>query len=156
LLTDLAGHAEEERAIGAERFPYRLLNRRMAHVVNSSYNVRVATGHPGLNPAFLCVADLAALAIAAGEEIEIESPHGTIRAVADVDEGLRRGTVSMSFGFGDGTSSDDHVRTVGSSVARLLSTRDGYDAYSGQPRVSALPVRIEAVVAASPALIKEA
>jgi anaerobic selenocysteine-containing dehydrogenase len=143
-LTDLAGRAEGWPPV-ADRFPFRLLNRRMAHVVNSSYNARVATGHPGPNHAYLCSADLAELTITAGEEIDIESPHGSIRAVAAVDDGLRRGAVSMSFGFGDGTENDEHVRVVGSSVARLLSTRDGYDPYSGQPRMSALPVRIGSI-----------
>ena len=55
-------------------YPFRLLCRRMAHVVNSSYNARVAGGHPGPNPAFMNSADLTDLGVAKGEEIEIESP----------------------------------------------------------------------------------
>jgi anaerobic selenocysteine-containing dehydrogenase len=118
----------------------------MAHVVNSSYNARIAAGHPGPNPAFMNSADLMTLGLVKGQEIEIESVHGKIVALADVDNGLRDGSVSMSFGFG-GARDDDHrhVHSVGSSVARLLSTRDYFDRYSGQPRMSSLPIRIRAV-----------
>ena len=107
LLADLAAHAQRDTqgdtqgdAGKDDPYPFRLLCRRMAHVVNSSYNARVAGGHPGPNPAFMNSADLMALGLVKGEEIEIESPHGAIVALADVDDGLRSGSVSMSFGFG--------------------------------------------------------
>ena len=55
-------------------------------------------------------------------------------ALADVDDGLRAGSVSMSFGFGGARDADHRdIRSVASSVARLLSTRDYFDPYSGQP-----------------------
>ena len=169
MLADLAPHAPDApdaqagaAAVGpAGEYPFRLLCRRMAHVVNSSYNARVAGGHPGPNPAFMNSTDLAALGLAKGDLVEIESAHGAIVAVADVDHGLRAGAVSMSFGFGparddgpagddapDGPADDAHaadrreVRSVGSSVARLLSTSDYYDPYSGQPRMSSVPIRV--------------
>ena len=65
-------------------------------------------------------------------------------ALADVDNGLGQ-LVSMSFGFG-GARDVGHrdVRSVGSSVARLLSTRDYFDPYSGQPRMSSVPIRVRA------------
>jgi anaerobic selenocysteine-containing dehydrogenase len=145
LMADLAAHASGSAGASAD-YPFRLLCRRMPHVVNSSYNSRVAGGHPGPNPAFMNPADLAALGLAKGAEIEIESAHGAIVALADVDPGLRPGSVSMSFGFG-GARDRDHrdLRAVGSSVARLLSTRDYFDPYSGQPRMSSVPIRIRAV-----------
>jgi anaerobic selenocysteine-containing dehydrogenase len=146
MLADLAVHARPDTNAGrGDPYPFRLLCRRMAHVVNSSYNARVAGGHPGPNPAFMNSADLTALGLVKGAEIEIESAHGTIVALADVDDGLRVGSVSMSFAFG-GARDDDHrdIRSVGSSVARLLSTRDYFDPYSGQPRMSSVPIRIRA------------
>ena len=144
MLRDLAEYAGAHTA-DDPAYPFRLLNRRMAHVVNSSYNARVAARHPAVNPAFLNAADLAALELAKGDEVELESPNGTIRAIVDVDNGLRPGTVSMSFGFGGTPEQDDQVRRIGSSVARLLSTTDFYDPYSGQPRMSNVPVRIRAI-----------
>jgi anaerobic selenocysteine-containing dehydrogenase len=147
LLADLAVHASADADADGrgDPYPFRLLCRRMAHVVNSSYNARVAGGHPGPNPAFMNSADLTSLGLVKGAEIEIESAHGTIVALADVDDGLRVGSVSMSFAFG-GARDDDHrdIRSVGSSVARLLSTRDYFDPYSGQPRMSSVPIRIRA------------
>jgi anaerobic selenocysteine-containing dehydrogenase len=147
LLADLAVHASPDADADGrgDPYPFRLLCRRMAHVVNSSYNARVAGGHPGPNPAFMNSADLTALGLVKGAEIEIESAHGTIVALADVDDGLRVGSVSMSFGFGGARDADHRdIRSVGSSVARLLSTRDYFDPYSGQPRMSSVPIRIRA------------
>jgi anaerobic selenocysteine-containing dehydrogenase len=123
-------------------YPFRLLNRRMAHVVNSSYNSRAIGAHPGFNPAFLNPADLTELGLEVGDIVDIASAHGAITAVVDEEGGLRRGTVSISFGFG-GRPTDDHlVRSIGSSVARLLSASDDPDPYSGQPLMSNVPVRI--------------
>jgi anaerobic selenocysteine-containing dehydrogenase len=117
----------------------------MMHVVNSAYNARGAAGHPNVNPAFLNATDLAALGLAKGDEVEIESPHGVIRSIVDVDDELRNGTVSIMFGFGGPPEDDVRVREIGSSVARLLSTTDFYDPYSGQPLMSNVPIRIRAV-----------
>jgi anaerobic selenocysteine-containing dehydrogenase len=144
LLTDLSVHADAGG--GDDPYPFRLLCRRLAHVVNSSYNSRVAGGRPGTNPALLNSADITALGLVKGQEIEIESAHGKIVALVDVDDGLRDGSVSMAFGFGAARDDDQRrIHTIGSSVARLLSTRDYFDPYSGQPRMSSLPVRIRAV-----------
>jgi anaerobic selenocysteine-containing dehydrogenase len=147
LLADLKAHARAgaDAGDGGDAYPFRLLCRRLPHVVNSSYNSRVAGGHPGTNPAFLNSADLTALGLVKGQEIEIESAYGKIVALVDADDGLRDGSASMGFGFG-GARDDDHrdIHTVGSSIARLLSTRDYFDPYSGQPRMSAIPVRIRA------------
>jgi anaerobic selenocysteine-containing dehydrogenase len=151
LLVDLAVHGQCDADGQGDPYPFRLLCRRMAHVVNSSYNARVAAGRPGPNPAFMNSADLMTLGLVKGQEIEIESVHGKIVALADVDNGLRDGSVSMSFGFG-GARDDDHrhIHSVGSSVARLLSTRDYFDPYSGQPRMSSIPIRIRAVTRVRP------
>jgi anaerobic selenocysteine-containing dehydrogenase len=123
-------------------YPFRLLNRRMAHVVNSSYNARVIGGHPGFNPAFLNPADLTELGLEVGDIVHITSAHGAIAAVVAEDGGLRRRTVSISFGFGGRSTDDRLVRSIGSSVARLLSTSDNPDPYSGQPLMSNVPVKI--------------
>jgi anaerobic selenocysteine-containing dehydrogenase len=145
MLTDLVVHADGDADEQADPYPFRLLCRRMPHVVNSSYNARVAAGRPGPNPAFMNSTDLMTLGLVKGQEIEIESAHGTIVTLADVDNGLRHGSVSMMFGFG-GARDDAHrnIDSVGSSVARLLSTGDYFDRYSGQPRMSSVPIRIRA------------
>jgi anaerobic selenocysteine-containing dehydrogenase len=146
LLADLTAHRHADVDGQGDPYPFRLLCRRLVHVVNSSYNSRVAAGHPGTNPAFMNSADMTALGLVKGQEIEIESANGKIVALADVDDGLRDGSVSMGFGFGGARDADHrHIHSVGSSVARLLSTRDYFDPYSGQPRMSSVPIRIRAV-----------
>jgi anaerobic selenocysteine-containing dehydrogenase len=144
MMRDLGAHVPSTEAPD-DSYPFRLINRRMMHVVNSSYNARGVAGRPRVNPAFLNAIDLAALDLAKGDEVEIESPHGVIRAIVDVDRDLRDGTVSIMFGFGGPPEDDDRVREIGSNVNRLLSTTNFYDPYSGQPLMSNVPIRIRAV-----------
>jgi hypothetical protein len=51
-------------------------------------------------------------------------------AIAGRDDSVREGTVSISHAFED------------SNPARLVATDEVYDAYSGQPRMSNIPVSI--------------
>ncbi|MGE3621632.1 MAG: molybdopterin-dependent oxidoreductase [Acidimicrobiia bacterium] len=125
---------------GGDDLPYRLIVRRMMHVVNSSYNTGAV--HGGRNPAFLHPDDLAELGIGAGDEVELRSAHDAVPATVGSDPTLRRGTVSMSFGFGGDPESDDRVREIGSSAARLLRDDVAFDRYSGQPRMSGVPVAV--------------
>ncbi|QRP42937.1 molybdopterin-dependent oxidoreductase [Amycolatopsis sp. FDAARGOS 1241] len=145
MLRDLAAHAPTSDEPADTTYPFRLINRRLMHVVNSSYNAHCADGYPPVNSAFLSANDFAALDLAKGDEVAIESAHGVIRAIVDVDRDLREGTVSMAFGFGGTPLDDARVREIGSSVARLLSTTDFFDPYSGQPLMSNVPIRIRAV-----------
>ena len=151
MLADLATVAGEPAATSA--YPFRLLNRRMMHVVNSSYNERAVTGHRSYNPAFMHPDDLRRVGVAPGEAVLLCSVHAELEAVVDADPSLREGTVSMSFGFGHPSGGD--VRRFGSNVARLLSTRDHPDPYSGQPRMSNIPIQVrpvEATAGAEPRL----
>jgi anaerobic selenocysteine-containing dehydrogenase len=113
----------------------------LPHVVNSSYNARAAAGHSG-NAAFVHPDDLAEITLTPGDLVEIESAHAAVTAVVAADPTLRRGTVSMSFGFGSPPGEDHLARTHGASAARLLSTREDPDPFSGQPTMSSVPVAI--------------
>jgi hypothetical protein len=64
--------------------------------------------------------------------------------VAGKDDSVREGTVSMSHAYGDLPGADDDVRSLGSNPGRLVANDDFYDPYSGQPRVSNIPVSISA------------
>jgi anaerobic selenocysteine-containing dehydrogenase len=139
MIADLARAAEPSPGDDAT-YPFRLLNRRMMHVVNSSYNERALTGHRSYNPAFLHPDDLAALGLRPGDAVLIRSAHSEVGVIVEADGGLRPGTVSISFGFGH--ASGGSVQDFGSNVARLLSTLDLPDPYSGQPRMSNVPVQI--------------
>jgi anaerobic selenocysteine-containing dehydrogenase len=125
-----------------EAYPFRMLNRRLAHVVNSSYNSQAVSGKRAYNPAYFHPDDLTSLGVAPGEQIVLRTRRSNIPAIAEVDDGLRPGTISISFGFGGRPATDDLVRSKGSNIARLLRSNDGTDPYSVQPRMSNIPVAV--------------
>jgi anaerobic selenocysteine-containing dehydrogenase len=85
---------------------------------------------------------LAAHGVAPGEIVELRSAHGTIPVIVAADAGLRRGLVSMMFGYGGPPERDGEVATLGSSVNRLTSSDELFDRYTGQPRMSNVPVAL--------------
>ena len=127
-----------------EAFPLRLLARRMAHVMNSP-SPAAPPGKPAHNPAGFHPDDLAALGIEAGTLVEIRSSRASVVAVADSDPTMRPGTVSMTHSFGDLPGQDDDVRRHGTSVGRLIADDVAFDPYSGQPRMSNIPIRVAAL-----------
>jgi anaerobic selenocysteine-containing dehydrogenase len=129
-------------APGDASFAFRLLCRRTNHVYNSSCNFEVTNRGVYYNPAYLHPADLTKLGIAEGSIITITSSLSSIKAIAASDPDLRRGVVSMSFGFGPESDTGDLKRT-GSSPNRLIPANEVFDPYTGQPRMSNLPVSVE-------------
>ena len=147
MMGDLARIAADGAARGADddAYPFRLLCRRQMHVFNSSCNVPATNRGRPYNPAFVHSADLDELGLAPGDLVEIRSALAAIVAVAEADDTLRRGSVSMMFGFGGPPDVDGDVRRIGSSPSRLVSDDDVYDRYMGQPRMSNVPVRLRAL-----------
>jgi anaerobic selenocysteine-containing dehydrogenase len=88
--------------------------------------------------------DLAALGLSDGDTIRIASRYGEIPAIVEAEDGIRRGVISMSHCFG-GTDPDSpsDVREAGANTGLLASVEHEYDPYSGIPRMSAIPVRID-------------
>ncbi len=124
-------------------FPFRLIVRRMRHVYNSIMH-HPATGGTAHNPAFMHPSDLAMLGLKSGDTVEIRSAHGSIRGIVEADDGLRRGLLSMAHCFGGAMDEDEDPRGKGSPTSRLLNVDDDFERYSGQPRMSNVPVRIRA------------
>jgi anaerobic selenocysteine-containing dehydrogenase len=125
-----------------ERFPFRLLCRRERHVYNSSCNVAANNRGRGYNPAFIHPLDLEALGLRSGDSVWIESDLAGIPAIVESDETLRQGMVSIAFGFGGHPNLDDQFAQIGSSTNRLVRDDGVFDAYTGQPQMSNIPVRI--------------
>ena len=115
----------------------------MMHVYNSSYNIPTTHRGRAYNPLFVHPDDLARIGVASAELVEVRSAAGSLRAIACADESMRPGCVSMSHAFGP-VADDEDVSTVGSSVSSLLGFDLGFDRYSGQPRMSGIPVDIRA------------
>ena len=130
--------------------PLRLVPRRSNFFVNSSGRSlpSLTRGRPW-NPAHMHPEDLAALGIASGELVRIHSPHDAVLAVAEADDTLRRGVVSMTHAFGANPSEPEDPHGFGTPLGRLLRLDDSYDPISGIPRMGALPVAVERVATAA-------
>ena len=147
--TELAALAREpgvrDEVADGTGFSHLLAVRRVRDVQNTMYRhldaIRKRMPH---NPLWIHPDDLAALGVAAGERLAIESAHGRIEAVAEADATLRRGVVSITHGWGGlpgGADAGSDSRGV--NVNRLTSTRADLDPINAMPRLTALPVRVQ-------------
>lgn len=128
---------------------FRLIVRRMMHVYNTSWIGALPDSARPYNPAFMNPADLTELGVEEGALLNICSSKDSIDAIAMADPTLRRGLVSMSFGFGQLPDSETPYPDMGSNTARLLSDDEIWDKYSGQPLMTNVRVDIR------PALSKQ-
>jgi anaerobic selenocysteine-containing dehydrogenase len=134
-------------APGHERlqaYPFRLISRRTHGVMNSTgrNNARQMRGQ-GTNPAYMHPLDLRSLGLAPGDEVRIRSQYGEIPAIVAAEDAVKRGVISMSHCFGTDPDRPGDVRTLGSNTGLLSSVEHDYDRFSGIPRMSAIPVRVE-------------
>ncbi len=151
MMEELGEIAAEPAPRDATR-PYLLTCRRLMDVHNSAgRDIEKLVRKYRYNPAFMHPDDLEDLGIAPGDVIEIESDHAAILGIAEAEANLRRGIVSMPHAFGDAPTeeNDGRVREIGSNTGRLTSVERDYDPYSGIPRMSSIPVRIERHATAS-------
>ena len=96
------------------------------------------------NAAYINPDDLSDLGIAGGERIGITSAHGRIDAIAEADDSLRRGIVSMSHGWGGLPDDDQDITEKGVSVNLLVSGKlSDLDPINGMAVMTGVPVRIE-------------
>jgi len=127
-------------------YPLRLISRRMMTAYNSSArDLPALRAKWAYNPAFMHPAELERRGLAPGDVIEIHSDHARILGVVEADPTVREGLVSMSHSFGDTPEQDGDVRAIGSNTGRLTSVERDYDRFSGLPRMSNIPVRVERV-----------
>jgi anaerobic selenocysteine-containing dehydrogenase len=131
---------------------FRLVCRRLTHMLNSAGTQIPSANHgKAYNPAYLHPDDLEALGVASGDTVEIRSARAAIVAIAEADANVRPGVVSMTHGFGSAPEFDDQYRDIGASTGRLIGVTDRYERYSGQPRMSSIPVTISPAGALAPA-----
>lgn len=143
VVAELGEVAEAPAPALGDAYPFRLVSRRMKHVVNSlGRELPVLAAVGTTNPAHLHPTDLAALGIEPGELVRIESPHGEVLAVAASGDDVRPGVVSMSHAWGGGSGATDHVRVAGAPTNRLVSAAVGFDPVTGMAVQSAIPVRV--------------
>ncbi len=139
--------AERLSGFDPERYPFRLVSRRLKAVINSLGPELPNLAAKGTtNAAYMHPDDLAELGLADGDLVDITSPTGQIRGVCEGASDVRPGVVSMAHSWGDGSLSDDKVRDIGTPTSRLTSTTAAHDPITGMVVQSAIPVNVTAAL----------
>jgi len=126
-----------------ERFPFRLISRRLNDVVNScGHDNQRQLRKWAYNPAFMHPSDLDRLGISQGALIAITSASGQIVGVAEKDPTVRPGCVSMPHSWGRHPGKAQRPRIDGGNTGRLVSIDRGYEKLTGQPLMTAIPVSV--------------
>jgi anaerobic selenocysteine-containing dehydrogenase len=157
LMAELAGvfaHDDLTAVFGVrlQDFPFRLVSRRLKHVLNS-----LGTELPGLarkgttNPAYMNPDDMAELGLESSDLVTITSKHAELTGVVEAAPDVRRGVISMAHSWGGTSLSDEKVRDIGTPTNRLVSTTDVFDPVTGMAVQSAIPVRVTKTAVAATA-----
>jgi anaerobic selenocysteine-containing dehydrogenase len=139
----LAETADTFAGSDVSAYPFRLVSRRLKHVLNST-----GTELPGLarkgttNSAYMHPDDVAELGLESGDVIEISSPQASLLGVVEAAEDVKRGVISMAHSWGGRSLTDEKVREIGSPTSRLVSTDVGHDPVTGMVVSSAIPVAV--------------
>jgi anaerobic selenocysteine-containing dehydrogenase len=142
LMADLAAVLDTAPDAPTE-FPFRLISRRLKHVLNS-----LGTELPGLarkgvtNPAYMHPDDVTALGVDPGDIVEITSARSSVLAVVEPAEDVKQGVISMAHSWGGSSLTDEKVRDIGSPTNRLVSVDAEFDPVTGMVVQSAIPVAI--------------
>jgi len=94
------------------------------------------------NPAFLHPTEFAKLGIRPGDKVEIESAHGRVVAIAEEDDAVRPGVVSLAHGWGDPPGHNTAVEEAGTAINHLIDTDRNYEPVNSMPHMSAIPVNV--------------
>lgn len=120
-----------------------LVPRRMRDLFNGNGRfLRTVRKRTPFNPAYLHPDDLAALGLAAGDRVEIESAVGRVTAIVAPDANLRPGVVSMAHGWGGVAEADGDPVAEGTGVNLLIDTDIHFEAINAMPHMSAVPVAL--------------
>ena len=137
------GDSAAALGVDPSAYPFRLVSRRLKHVLNSFGSELSVLGAKGsTNPAYMNPDDMEHLDLADGDLIEITSPRAAIRAIAESADDVRRGVISMAHSWGGSSLTDEKVRDIGTPTNRLVSVDRGHDAVNGMVVQSAIPVRV--------------
>jgi anaerobic selenocysteine-containing dehydrogenase len=130
-----------------------LLSVRRLRAVMNSFGIQlpeIRRRHP-FNAAYIHPLDLEALGLGDGSEIEVIADNGIVPAIAQADETMRRGVVSMSHCWGGLPDEDRAYTENGSSTNILVGTDDCVETINAMPRMSSIPIRIRARTATAAA-----
>ncbi len=146
MLADLAALAAEPVDHRSDEFPWILsAGERRSFTANTimrdpSWRKRDPEGALRLSPA-----DAAAIGVESGSRVRITTPGGTVVAVAEVNDTMLDGHVSLPNGLGlDYSPAGGNPERTGVAPNELTTT-DWRDPYAGTPWHKHVPARLEAV-----------
>jgi anaerobic selenocysteine-containing dehydrogenase len=147
MMDELAANYAADGALrprsASPEYPFLFIGRRAKHVVNGTgQDIEKLARLGPYNPAFLHPADMSELDLGDGDIVEIRSAHGAIEGVAQADDSLRRGVISMTHAFGRNPDDLRDPRRYGANTNELLSLTAEFDAFTGMPRMGAVPVGV--------------
>ena len=125
-----------------KKFSYLASCRRMRHMFNSVGTIGMPSirAKSKFNPAYIHPDDMADLGIENGDHVELESDVGKITAIAEADETMRPGVISISHGWGTVPGEVDADGAV--CVGGLLAADQDYQFINAMPRMTAIPINI--------------
>jgi anaerobic selenocysteine-containing dehydrogenase len=133
--------------IDVSAYPFRLVSRRLKHVLNSTGTELPALARKGTtNPAYMHPDDVAELGMVGGDLVEITSPSGRVVGVVEPADDVKRGVISMAHSWGGTSLTDEKVRDIGTPTSRLVSVDAGHDPVTGMVVSSAIPVAVAKVL----------
>ncbi|CAN5340784.1 molybdopterin-dependent oxidoreductase [soil metagenome] len=124
---------------------FNLIVRRMRDV-NGSIGMETASirQRNPYNPLHMNPADLERLGLAAGQRVHIRAQYGDIIGIVKPDATLRGGVVSMSHNWGRADNEPASYERHGASTNLLVRNDRVFEAINAMPRMSAIPVTIQA------------
>jgi anaerobic selenocysteine-containing dehydrogenase len=126
-------------------FPLRMIARRIREVSNTSCrSFKSARQRAPFNPVCAHPQDLARFGLEDGADCWVISDNGRIPAIARSDTTLKRGVVSMTHGYGWLAGENVDYRDKGASISLLISLERDCEPLQAMPRMSGVPVRVEA------------
>ena len=118
LMAELAAFLTEPHPmlgdVDVSEYPFRLVSRRLKHVLNST-----------------------------GTELPALARKGTTNPAYMHPDDVKRGVISMSHSWGGASLTDEKVRDIGTPTSRLVSADVGHDPVTGMVVSSAIPVTVE-------------
>jgi len=146
--------AAEIREVAAENFQHevmtsnggrathRLVSRRQRHMFNSNGRTLPSTKRRiPYNTAMVHPDDLAAMGVAPGDTIRVSSEVATVELIAEADDSLRRGIVSIVHGYGELPEENNYLND-GVCVNLLLTTDKNLQTINAMPVMTAVPVAL--------------
>jgi anaerobic selenocysteine-containing dehydrogenase len=149
-LAALAGEDFQQHIIvsSGARATHRLTVRRQRHMWNSIGRELPSTRrHAPYNAATMNPQDLADLGLKPGDRVRVSSETTTVEMIADADETLRPGVLSVVHGYGDLPEHLDFEKD-GVSVNIFISTDANLQTINAMPRMTSVPVAVSALLSA--------